>query len=112
MENDDFQVGYLFTRREALALLVASGVLLLTRCSSTGRATTDTSSADSTGQGSCVVRPQLTEGPYFVDELLNRSDIRSDPLNGVYARGGSQLLLSITRDGEGYAAPFDIALQT
>src|SRR5262245_47159025 len=27
----------------------------------------------------CVVRPALTEGPYFVDERLNRSDIRTDP---------------------------------
>lgn len=27
----------------------------------------------------CVVRPQQTEGPYFVDEGLDRSDIRSDP---------------------------------
>src|SRR3990172_12366164 len=30
----------------------------------------------------CVVRPELTIGPYFVDEQLNRSDIRSDPLGG------------------------------
>jgi protocatechuate 3,4-dioxygenase beta subunit len=28
---------------------------------------------------SCVVRPEQTEGPYFVDEKLNRSDIRADP---------------------------------
>ena len=27
----------------------------------------------------CVVRPEQTEGPYFIDERLNRSDIRSDP---------------------------------
>ena len=27
----------------------------------------------------CVVRPAQTEGPYFVDEKLNRSDIRVDP---------------------------------
>jgi protocatechuate 3,4-dioxygenase beta subunit len=27
----------------------------------------------------CVVRPEQTEGPFFVDERLNRSDIRSDP---------------------------------
>ena len=27
----------------------------------------------------CVVRPEQTEGPYFVDEKLNRSDIRVDP---------------------------------
>ena len=27
----------------------------------------------------CVVRPEQTEGPYFVDEKLDRSDIRVDP---------------------------------
>jgi protocatechuate 3,4-dioxygenase beta subunit len=27
----------------------------------------------------CVMTPAKTEGPYFVDERLNRSDIRSDP---------------------------------
>ena len=27
----------------------------------------------------CVVRPEQTEGPYFVDAKLNRSDIRADP---------------------------------
>ena len=32
----------------------------------------------STPVPSCVVRPQLTEGPFFVDEKLNRSDIRED----------------------------------
>ena len=26
----------------------------------------------------CVVRPEQTEGPYFVDEKLNRSHIRTD----------------------------------
>lgn len=30
----------------------------------------------------CVVSPELTEGPYFVDENLNRSDIRTDPSTG------------------------------
>jgi protocatechuate 3,4-dioxygenase beta subunit len=28
---------------------------------------------------SCIVRPQQTEGPYFVDEKLNRADIRVEP---------------------------------
>ena len=27
----------------------------------------------------CVVRPEQTEGPYFIDAKLNRSDIRVDP---------------------------------
>ena len=35
----------------------------------------------------CVVRPQLTEGPYFVDEKLNRSDIRTDPGSGAVRPG-------------------------
>jgi uncharacterized protein (TIGR03437 family) len=38
-------------------------------------------------QVSCVTRPALTEGPFFVDELLNRSDIRSDPSNGAVKPG-------------------------
>jgi protocatechuate 3,4-dioxygenase beta subunit len=35
----------------------------------------------------CIAVPALTEGPYFVDELLNRSDIRSDPSGGANAEG-------------------------
>ena len=36
---------------------------------------------------SCVARPALTEGPFFVDELLNRSDIRTDPSNNTTKAG-------------------------
>jgi protocatechuate 3,4-dioxygenase beta subunit len=35
----------------------------------------------------CVVQPALTEGPYFVDEKLNRFDIRSDPSTNVVKEG-------------------------
>ena len=35
----------------------------------------------------CVVRPEQTEGPYFVDEQLHRSDIRSDPSDGSVQEG-------------------------
>ena len=35
----------------------------------------------------CVVRPELTEGPYFVDTQLNRSDIRPDPTSGAVSEG-------------------------
>jgi protocatechuate 3,4-dioxygenase beta subunit len=34
-----------------------------------------------------VVRPELTIGPYFVDDQLNRSDIRSDPFEGFVKEG-------------------------
>jgi protocatechuate 3,4-dioxygenase beta subunit len=36
---------------------------------------------------SCVVRPRQTEGPFFVDEKLNRSDIRSDASDGSVKEG-------------------------
>jgi protocatechuate 3,4-dioxygenase beta subunit len=35
----------------------------------------------------CVVRPQQTEGPYFVDARLNRSDIRAEPSGGAVTEG-------------------------
>jgi protocatechuate 3,4-dioxygenase beta subunit len=39
------------------------------------------------GSLSCVVRPKQTEGPYFVDEKLERADIRTDPSNGAVSEG-------------------------
>ena len=39
----------------------------------------DASSAMPGGTPSCVVRPTQTEGPFFTDFKLNRSDIRSEP---------------------------------
>jgi len=42
---------------------------------------------------SCVVTPAETEGPYFVDEKLNRSDIRADA-SGANARAGTALSLA------------------
>lgn len=35
----------------------------------------------------CVVSPKQEEGPYFVDEKLNRSDIRTDPATGKESTG-------------------------
>jgi protocatechuate 3,4-dioxygenase beta subunit len=35
----------------------------------------------------CVVRPEQTEGPYFVDDKLHRSDIRSDPTDNSIKPG-------------------------
>ncbi|MBA2453510.1 MAG: intradiol ring-cleavage dioxygenase [Chloroflexia bacterium] len=42
----------------------------------------------------CVVSPELTEGPYFVDEGLNRSDIRLNPSDGAVS-GGTLLQLKL-----------------
>ncbi|MCS6939810.1 MAG: intradiol ring-cleavage dioxygenase [Roseiflexus sp.] len=40
----------------------------------------------------CVVRPEQTEGPFFVDTRLNRADIRSDPASGIVKEGLPLLL--------------------
>ena len=59
----------------------AGAALLLSRVSGPDRlleslGVSDVAQAATT---SCVLTPSKTEGPYFVDEKLNRSDIRSDP---------------------------------
>lgn len=40
----------------------------------------------------CVARPEMTEGPYFVDVQLERSDIRSDTNTGMVKEGAPLLL--------------------
>lgn len=54
----------------------------------------------------CVVRPQQTEGPYFVDTKLNRSDIRSDPSDDS-ARAGVplRLVFQVSRVDDDMCAP-------
>jgi protocatechuate 3,4-dioxygenase beta subunit len=42
----------------------------------------------------CVVVPQQTEGPYFVDTRLKRADIREDPSTGI-VKPGLPLTLAI-----------------
>ena len=55
---------------------------------------------------SCVVRPNQTEGPYFIDEGLNRSDIRSDPTTGLVTPGTPlALTLQIFRLDSGDCRP-------
>ena len=43
----------------------------------------------------CVLTLEETEGPYFVDEKLNRSDLTSDPSNGS-VKEGVPLVLNMT----------------
>lgn len=82
MDNDDTPVGRLLSRRDMLALLGISGAALATGASFARAAT-----RGSPALPACVVRPEQTEGPYFVDERLNRSDIRTDPATGAISTG-------------------------
>lgn len=57
------------------------------------------------------MRPELTEGPYFVDENLNRSDIRSDPDSGAVQDGATLALAhAVSRIDATSCTPFEGAL--
>ena len=94
MENDDIPVGQILTRRDALKLLGLGSAAFLAACAAPeGTSTLAPTSVSTPGSSvtstalDCVVRPELTLGPYFVDEQLNRSDIRSEPSDGSVKEG-------------------------
>lgn len=89
MTHEDESAGRLLSRREVVTLLAATGAVFLAGGSLNPRRAIAVTSGPS-----CVVRPEQTEGPYFVDERLNRSDIRSDPDNGR-VRPGTPLALTL-----------------
>ena len=76
MHDDDQTLGRVLSRREVMGLLGLSGAALLVD-PLTGQAVQRES-----GVAPCVVQPQQTEGPYFVDGMLNRPDIRTEPPTG------------------------------
>jgi protocatechuate 3,4-dioxygenase beta subunit len=54
----------------------------------------------------CLVSPGQTEGPFFVDEKLNRSDIRIDPANGSISQGlPLQLVLYVNQVSNNKCTP-------
>ncbi len=102
MDLDDLPIGRVLTRREALAVLGATGAVVLLGGSGprAGRP-----------RGPCVVRPASTEGPYYVDEKLERSDIRSDPTDGTVKEGALlALTLNVSSIAKGACAPLSGAV--
>jgi protocatechuate 3,4-dioxygenase beta subunit len=117
MDNDDRQIGHILSRREILVLwgtaasaafLAACGALPESSATSPTSAAALNTEAQTAGAGvvptvqaaaataevanatatpACVVRPEVTEGPYYVAEDLVRSDIRSDPSTGTLKEG-------------------------
>jgi protocatechuate 3,4-dioxygenase beta subunit len=49
-------------------------------------------SSDTPVMPECIGRPEQTEGPYYLDSMLNRSDIRSEPADGSVVDGVPLLL--------------------
>jgi protocatechuate 3,4-dioxygenase beta subunit len=87
------------SRREMLGLaakgaarvVVSQALMACGGDSSVASTAADTTSSGSTS--ACVLTASLTEGPFFVDEMLNRSDIRYDPVTGALSDG---VLLNLT----------------
>jgi protocatechuate 3,4-dioxygenase beta subunit len=103
-DDDDRPVGRFLTRREILALFGYGGLAVAAAACGTrgvegsgGLETVGPGTAGSASIGplespagglpSCVVVPELAEGPYYVDTGLERSDIRIDTADGSTVEG-------------------------
>ena len=114
MENDDKPIGQILSRRDALKLLGVGSAAFLAACAApeatntlaptdqiTPAATLESTQIPVTQVSStasavldCVVRPEMTIGPYFVDEQLNRPDIRINSADNT-VKGGVPLTLNV-----------------
>jgi protocatechuate 3,4-dioxygenase beta subunit len=89
------------TRRRAIGLAGAGAALMLTGGRLRGAAPAEAAAT------SCVLTPAKTEGPYFVDEHLNRSDIRTDPTDGTTQAGLPVALTFVVVRSDGDCAPVE-----
>ena len=126
LDDDDRPIGRILTRREVLALIGASGTAaFLAACTPRGSASPSASATGSAGAGAsasasaaasastsaaaatalpaCVVAPELTEGPYYVDVDLERSDIRANTSDGVASEGAPLTLDWVVSQADGSA---------
>ncbi len=102
MLQDDGPIGRLLTRREVLELFGMASMSFLLGCTFPNDVDSHLPTpTDTPSTTACVVRPELTEGPYFVDEDLHRSDVRTDPVDGTRKEGVTlALTFRVMRMGE------------
>ena len=123
LDDDDRPIGRILSRREVLALIGASGTAaFLAACtpgggsssasaavsagssaSASAAATAAASAAIATALPSCVVVPELTEGPYYVDVELERSDIRTNTADGMASEGAPLAIEWLVSQADGSA---------
>ena len=120
MENDDQPIGQILNRRDALKVLGIGSAAFLVSCAapeatstlvptSVSTVASSTQAPSATGVAlDCVVRPELTIGPYFVDGQLNRSDIRSEPSDNLVKEGVPLTLnINLASVGANSCAPIE-----
>jgi protocatechuate 3,4-dioxygenase beta subunit len=117
LDDDDRPIGRFLTRREILALFGLSSVSLAAAACAPGATASPAVSATTGGASasagasavatlggevpSCVVVPELTEGPYYVDTGLERADIRPDTTTGTVSAGVPLALTFVVSTVEG-----------
>lgn len=90
MDNDDRPVGRTLSRLELVGLcgVAAAATLETVRGGFASKAAAgELLAATALSSQDCIAQPQQTEGPYFVDEQLERADIRDDPSNRQTSAG-------------------------
>src|SRR5258708_27384232 len=91
--NASMAESQLLSRRHMLRVAAGSALSVVVSQSLLGCAAAQVSNSGtgsdttSTTTPSCVLTAALTEGPYFVDERLLRSDIRTHPVTGALSPG-------------------------
>lgn len=124
MDNDDRPIGRVLSRREALRVLGVTGAaaVMVSCVPETAEPGVTAESPTATGVAlatqepvaslpACVVRPEMTEGPYFVDERLLRSDIRSDPATGAVSQGAPlEITMNVSQVAGGGCTVLDGAM--
>ena len=102
MDHDDTPIGRVLTRREILHLFTAAGATLLTPTGALPTYAHGSSLKKGIERPSCIVKPEMTEGPYFADSRLMRSDIRSEPTTNSLMPGSQlslEFVVAAIRDG-------------
>jgi len=99
-------------RREMFTRAAGTAATLFVAGSAFSCGTADaTDPGDDNGSTGCVLTAALTEGPYFVDERLNRSDLRADPVSGAVSTGAPlQLTFNVSRSSNNACSPLTGAL--
>lgn len=106
--DDDKLVGRILSRREVLKLIGGSSTALFFGLSVPNLISAQTPTA--TALPACLVKPELTEGPYFVTHELNRMDIRIEPSDNTMREGiPLHMIFQVSDVTGGQCAPLENA---
>ncbi len=108
MDQDDRFIGRPLSRRELVRLFALGGAAVsLPAGLSHWEALLRNNPQRAIPDGpACVVRPELEEGPFFLDHQLNRSDVRVEPATGELSPGVPlSLTFTVLRAGASGCAP-------